>query len=44
MAKIGIAALAINSDTVGKARMRNEDIWTGSDRMRHNLSIIVVNS
>ncbi|KAJ7919951.1 hypothetical protein B0H13DRAFT_2427650 [Mycena leptocephala] len=33
MAKIGIAALAINSDTVGKVRMRNEDIWTGSDRM-----------
>ncbi|KAJ7870900.1 hypothetical protein B0H13DRAFT_1896016 [Mycena leptocephala] len=28
MAKIGIAALAINSDTVAAARMRNEDIWT----------------
>ncbi|KAJ7883569.1 P-loop containing nucleoside triphosphate hydrolase protein [Mycena leptocephala] len=39
MAKIGIAALAINSDTVAAARMRNEDIWT---RARTGISMVIL--
>jgi superfamily II DNA helicase RecQ len=39
MAKIGIAALAINSDTVAAARIRNEDIWT---RAHTGISMVIL--
>lgn len=39
MAKMGIAALAINSDTVSAARIRGEDLWL---RAREGISMLIL--
>ncbi|KAJ7727480.1 hypothetical protein B0H16DRAFT_1277425, partial [Mycena metata] len=39
MAKLGIAALVINSDTVAAARMRGEDLWI---KARAGISMLIL--